>query len=220
MHKKQIITQLLETEKLLPLYYHDSDETSVKILDALYNAGIRMIEYTNRGDNALHNFKILKKHAEENLPGLHVGAGTIKTKKQARKFIDAGADFIICPIINEEVARVVTDENLLWIPGCMTPTEIALAEECDAKVVKVFPGNLLGPGYIRSIKELFPDLKFIPTGGVQPEVTNLKEWFNAGVIAVGLGSQLIRKDLVEENNYKALESITRSTISIIKEIRP
>ena len=156
MHKKQIIIQLLETEKVLPLYYHDSDETSVKILDALYKAGIRMVEYTNRGDNALHNFKILKKHAEENLPGVHLGAGTIKTKKQAKKFIDAGADFIICPIINEEVSRVVADENLLWIPGCMTPTEIALAEEYDASIVKIFPGNLLGPGYIRSIKELFP----------------------------------------------------------------
>ena len=220
MHNKQVIKEILQEQKLLPLYYHDSDETSIKILDALYKAGIRMVEYTNRGDNALHNFKILKKHADENLPGVHLGAGTIKTKKQARKFIDAGANFIICPTINEEVARVLTDENLLWIPGCMTPTEIALAEECDATIVKIFPGNLLGPGYIRSIKELFPDLKFIPTGGVQPEVNNLREWFSAGVIAVGLGSQLIRKDLVAENNYSALESITRSTISIIKEINP
>lgn len=218
MHNKQHITELLQEQKLLPLYYNDSDEVSIAILEHLYKAGVRVVEYTNRGENALHNFKLLKKHAAENLPGLHLGVGTIKTKKQAKKFIDAGSDFIVSPIINKEVAEVADGHKLLWIPGCMTPTEIALAEEYGAEIIKIFPGNLLGPGFISSIKELFPDLKFIPTGGVEPEEKNLKEWFASGVIAVGLGSKLIATSLVNSKNYEGIRQETEKVLQILKEI--
>ena len=218
MHNKEHIKQLLQEQKLLPLYYHDSEEVSIAILDQLYKAGVRMVEYTNRGENALHNFKLLKKHSDENLPGLHLGVGTIKTKKQAKKFTDAGCDFIVSPIINKEVGEVADDNKLLWIPGCMTPTEIALAEEYGAEIIKIFPGNLLGPSYIKSIKELFPDVKFIPTGGVEPEEKNLREWFASGVIAVGLGSKLISTSMVNNKNYEGIRQNTEKLLQILKEI--
>lgn len=218
MHNKEQITQLLKEQKLLPLYYHDSEEVSKEILNTLYKAGVRIVEYTNRGENALHNFKVLKKHANENLPGLHLGVGTIKTKKQAKKFIDAGCDFIVSPIINKDVTDVADDHKMLWIPGCMTPTEIALAEEYGAEIVKIFPGNILGPAFINSIKELFPGVKFIPTGGVEPEEKNLKDWFASGVIAVGLGSRLISTSMVNSKNYEGIRQLTEKVLQYLKEI--
>src|SRR5205085_7132898 len=129
--------------------------------------------------HALDNFYSLRKQADKKWPGLQLGIGTIKTKKQAKKFIEAGADFIICPTINEEVGEVVQDAKLLWIPGCMTATEIAVAESAGATLVKIFPGNILGPSYVSAIKDLFPDLLFMPTGGVEAEENNLKGWFKS-----------------------------------------
>jgi 2-dehydro-3-deoxyphosphogluconate aldolase/(4S)-4-hydroxy-2-oxoglutarate aldolase len=217
MHKKQITTELLLKQKLLPLYYHESSATSVAILQALFNAGIKLIEYTNRGENALQNFIVLKKAAEL-MPGMQLGIGTIKNKEQANSFINAGADFIVCPSMNEEVAHATHNAGLLWIPGCMTPTEIAAAENAGAAIVKIFPGNILGPSYISAIKELFPSLKFMPTGGVEAEEVNLKNWFQAGVVAVGMGSKLITKKVVEAKDYLGLETATKKVLAIIAEV--
>ncbi len=217
MHKKQITTELLLKQKLLPLYYHESSATSVAILQALFNAGIKLIEYTNRGENALQNFIVLKKAAEL-MPGMQLGIGTIKNKEQANSFINVGADFIVCPSMNEEVAHATHNAGLLWIPGCMTPTEIAAAENAGAAIVKIFPGNIFGPSYISAIKELFPSLKFMPTGGVEAEEVNLKNWFQAGVVAVGMGSKLITKKVVEAKDYLGLETATKKVLAIIAEV--
>src|SRR6476661_3545731 len=124
MRKKDQALQALLQQKLLPLYYHQSAEVSVAILRALYEAGVRTLEYTNRGEHALENFKVLRKTVDKSLPGLQLGIGTIKTKKAAKKFMEAGADFIVCPSFNEEVADIVHDAGLLWVPGCFTTTEI------------------------------------------------------------------------------------------------
>ena len=164
-------------------------------MHALYDAGIKTVEYTNRGENALSNFSVMKKMLDADLPGLHLGIGTIKNKEQAKQFIDAGADYIICPSMNEEVASITHDAGLLWIPGCMTATEIAAAENAGATLVKIFPGSLLGPGYIHAIKDLFPGLKFMPTGGVEAEKKNLQSWFASGVVAVGIAVGRRRVDL-------------------------
>src|SRR5439155_3123174 len=161
MRKKEEAYKALLEQKLLPLYYHDSAEVSTHVLEALYEAGIRVVEYTNRGENALDNFKAMRKATDKRMPGLQLGIGTIKSKKQAKKYIEAGADFIICPSMNEEVAKIVEEEELLWIPGCMTPSEIAAAENAGASLVKIFPGNILGPAYITTVKDLFPDLLFM-----------------------------------------------------------
>lgn len=217
MHKQKAIQAILD-QKLLPLFYNDSAEISIEILRALYDAGIKTVEYTNRGEKALSNFKQMKSAIKENLPGLLLGIGTIKNKDQAKEFIGAGADFIICPTINPEVARVTHAAGLLWIPGCVTPTEIASAEAAGATIVKIFPGNILGPSYISSIQELFPEIQFMPTGGVEVEEKNLRSWFNAGVVAVGMGSKLVSKEIVANKDYDSLRKRTEEALGLIASI--
>lgn len=219
MHKKEAALEQLLQQKMLPLYYHDSPEISIKIMESLYAAGIRTVEYTNRGAKALSNFRQLKKVAAANMPGMLIGIGTIKNKEQALQYIEAEADYIVGPSMNKKVGALAQKEGLLWIPGCMTPTEIAGAERAGAAVVKLFPGNILGPAFIMAVKELFPDLLFMPTGGVELSESNLRSWFDAGVCAVGMGSKLISKTLVDNQDYATIESQTRLALEIIQTIK-
>jgi len=217
MHKKEKALAALFAQKLLPLYYHDDATTSITVLKALYRGGIRIVEYTNRGEHALANFRELRKAADAAMPELLLGIGTIKNANQARSYIDAGADFIVCPSTNAEVATITHEAGLLWIPGCMTPTEIAAAENAGAGLVKIFPGNLLGPSYISSIKDLFPGLKFMPTGGVEAEANNLKMWFQSGVAAVGMGSKLITKEMIALNDHEGITAATVQALQLVRE---
>lgn len=217
MHKKDKVQQALLHQKLLPLYYHNSAAVSTQILKALYDGGVRIVEYTNRGEAAPENFSILRSECDNNMPGMLLGIGTIKTKKEAKSYIEAGADFIVCPTINEAVGEAVEKEGGLWIPGCMTPTEIAKAESAGADLVKIFPGHLLGPSYITAVKDLFPTLKFVVTGGVEAEAQNLNAWFKAGVVGVGMGSKLITKDIVERQDYETLKEATAKALALVQE---
>ncbi|MDO8993726.1 MAG: bifunctional 4-hydroxy-2-oxoglutarate aldolase/2-dehydro-3-deoxy-phosphogluconate aldolase, partial [Daejeonella sp.] len=143
----------------------------------------------------------------------------IKDGSMAQTFIDAGADYIICPGLVESVAQVADKHDMLWAPGCMTPSEIIRAETLGAKMIKLFPGNVLGPGFMSAIKELFPNLKFMPTGGVDLDRANIEGWFKAGVCAVGMGSKLVSKDVMENKKYDELIASTKSVLEIIKSIR-
>lgn len=218
MSKKDTVIEILLQQKLMPLYYHESSEVSIALLQALYNAGVRIVEYTNRGANALENFKSLRNEVDDSMPGLQLGIGTIKTAVMADSYIKAGADFIVCPTVNKQVASTVQQSGLLWIPGCMTPTEIALAEELEAAIVKIFPGNILGPSYLSAIKELFPQIRFMPTGGVEAEVQNLSAWFKSGVVAVGMGSKLITKEIIEQKDMEGLKQAVLRTQKLIREV--
>lgn len=218
MHKKQQALQLLLEQKVLPLYYHDDSNVSVQVLSCLADAGVRLVEYTNRGESALKNFEVLRKYTDKNFPELQLGIGTIKSKKQAKKFIEAGADFVVAPSINTEVGEFVSAAKLLWIPGCMTPTEIAAAENAGAELVKIFPGNLLGSGYIQAVKEIFPGMNFMVTGGVDADVKNLTQWFSSGVVAVGMGSKLLSKQLVENQDFETLTRNVYEVLQLVKSI--
>ena len=213
------IISIIKEQGLLPLYFHPDKEISLNILRALYNAGVRVVEFTNRGAAAVENFRYMKNVASKEMKDMLLGAGTIKTEKHAKDFIDAKADFLISPGWNKKVCRFAQAEDILWVPGCMTPTEIMKAEEEGAELIKLFPGSLLGPGFVSAIKELFPDVLFIPTGGVKLEEDNLKSWFNSGVCAVGAGSTLIDKKSVEEGDYSSLEAKTRNALDMIKSMR-
>ncbi|GAA4321631.1 bifunctional 4-hydroxy-2-oxoglutarate aldolase/2-dehydro-3-deoxy-phosphogluconate aldolase [Flaviaesturariibacter amylovorans] len=213
--KQAHIDGLLE-QKLLPLFYHDSADTSVLVLEALYGAGIRYVEYTNRGAAAPANFGVLRA-AASHMPGLQLGIGTIKNPQQAEQYLAFGADFIICPSMNAEVAAVAAAAGRLWIPGCMTPTEIAAAENAGATLVKIFPGNILGPGFISAVKDLFPGMRFLVTGGVEAEAENLASWFRAGVSGVGMGSKLLTKALVEAGDVKGLMAATGHALALVQE---
>ncbi|MBE7172724.1 MAG: bifunctional 4-hydroxy-2-oxoglutarate aldolase/2-dehydro-3-deoxy-phosphogluconate aldolase [Williamsia sp.] len=219
MNKQQHILDLIRQQGVLPLYYHADPVLSSEILKALYAGGIKTVEYTNRGEHALENFKQLLALRDREMPELMLGIGTVKNVTDARAYLAAGADYIIAPGMIKEVAEVVHAASVLWIPGCMTPSEIMQAEQFGAKLVKLFPGNLLGPQFMSAIKELFPNLLFMPTGGVEPEATNIRTWFDAGVCAVGMGSKLITKKLFENRDFTGLRSATESLLDIIKSIK-
>ncbi len=219
MSKKAELLKLIPEQGILPLYFFKDEETSVEILRALYSAGIRTVEYTNRGEAALNNFKRMRSVIDEEMPGMYLGVGTIKDGSMAQTFIDAGADYIICPGLVESVAEVADKHDILWVPGCMTPSEIIKAETLGAKMVKLFPGNILGPGFMSAIKELFPNLLFMPTGGVELDKSNIEGWFKAGVCAVGMGSKLVSKDVMENKKYSELTASTKEALDIIKSLR-
>jgi 2-dehydro-3-deoxyphosphogluconate aldolase/(4S)-4-hydroxy-2-oxoglutarate aldolase len=207
------------SQGILPLFFNESAEVSLQTTRALYKAGIRVIEYTNRGEAALENFKILKQAQQAEMHDLVQGIGTIKTVQHAEDFIAAGADFIIAPIVNPDVARIAHRHNLLWCPGCMTPTEIHLAQQNQAALIKLFPANVLGTGFVSAIKELFPGQLFMPTGGVELTLENMRGWFKAGVCAVGMGSKLITKDILSAGSYDQLYSDTLEALRLVKEAR-
>jgi 2-dehydro-3-deoxyphosphogluconate aldolase/(4S)-4-hydroxy-2-oxoglutarate aldolase len=219
MSNKKVIIQSILDQGMLPLFYIDSLTESLEVVRTLYKAGVRAVEYTNRGDKALENFAALKKTAVAEMPGLWMGIGTVKTVAEASAFIAAGADFIVSPIVNPEVAALTEKEGMLWIPGCMTPTEINLAQEHRAALIKIFPANILGPEFVSSIRELFGGQLFMPTGGVELDLGNIRSWFQAGVCAVGMGSKLIGKELLKNKDYDTLYKNTVKALELVREGR-
>ncbi|TKC00489.1 bifunctional 4-hydroxy-2-oxoglutarate aldolase/2-dehydro-3-deoxy-phosphogluconate aldolase [Pedobacter cryophilus] len=219
MDKKSSLLKAITDQGMLPLFFHPDEQKSIDITQTVYDAGVRVIEYTNRGKEALANFRKLKQVALETMPELMLGIGTIKNPKEAQDFIDAGADFIVCPIVTPEVAEVCQKADLLWIPGCMTPTEISIAQKNGAGLIKIFPANILGQEFISSIKELFAGQLFMPTGGVDLSKENIGSWFKAGVCAVGMGSKLISKEIMTDGNYALLAQNTKDVLAVIKSIK-
>jgi 2-dehydro-3-deoxyphosphogluconate aldolase/(4S)-4-hydroxy-2-oxoglutarate aldolase len=204
--------------KLLPLFYHEDITVCKEMVKALYSAGIRCIEFTNRGPKALENFKLLLAHRNENYPDLVLAIGTIQNQKEAQAFIEAGADFLISPFFDQSIADAAYLHKKLWIPGCMTSTEIHMAENAGSDLIKLFPGNVLGPGFVSAIKPLFPSLSFLVTGGVDTSRENLTAWFKAGVVGVGMGSKLMSEELWASKNYAAIELETTKALAIINSI--
>ncbi|MHA6247177.1 bifunctional 4-hydroxy-2-oxoglutarate aldolase/2-dehydro-3-deoxy-phosphogluconate aldolase [Pontibacter sp. CAU 1760] len=219
MPTKETALQAIVQQGLLPLFFYEDPEVSLEIVRALYKAGIRTLEYTNRGPAALENFTYLKKELSQQYPDLHLGIGTIKTTAQADAFIKAGADYLVCPVVDTAVGNAVHEAGLLWIPGCFTPTEIHTAQQAEAALIKLFPANILGPAFMSSIKELFAGQLFIPTGGVELEKANISTWFKAGVCAVGMGSKLISKEVLEQQQYGRLQEAAEEALRLVKESR-
>ncbi|WP_299290097.1 bifunctional 4-hydroxy-2-oxoglutarate aldolase/2-dehydro-3-deoxy-phosphogluconate aldolase [uncultured Mucilaginibacter sp.] len=216
--KEHSLNQILE-QGTLPLFFYKDAEVSLAITRTIYKAGVRVFEYTNRGPEALENFKLLRKTANEEMPDLELGIGTIKSVKEAQDFLAAGADFLVSPIVNPKVGQLALEAGMLWVPGCMTPTEIFTAQENQAALIKLFPANILGEAFLTSIKELFPGQLFIPTGGVELNKENISGWFKAGVGAVGLGSKLISKKMMEEKLYDELFYATKEAHELVKSCR-
>ena len=219
MEKKETLLELIPQQGILPLYFYKDTTVSIEVLKALYAAGIRAVEYTNRGEAALKNFREMRKVCDTELKGMYLGVGTIKNADMAQTFIDEGTDFIVSPGLVESVAEISDRNKLLWIPGCMTPSEIICAETLGARLIKIFPGNVLGPGFVSAIKEIFPGLLFMPTGGVELDKGNIAGWFKAGVCAVGMGSKLITKDLLESKDYAQITASTQAVLALISSIK-
>jgi 2-dehydro-3-deoxyphosphogluconate aldolase/(4S)-4-hydroxy-2-oxoglutarate aldolase len=212
------IQQAMKTSGMIPVFYHADIEVAKAVVDASYKGGVRVFEFTNRGENAFSVFTELLKHVQK-YSDLMLGIGTIMDAATTQKFISAGAHFIVSPILKQEMAAVCQKENKLWIPGCATLTEIVTAKDLGAKVIKIFPGSVLGPGFVSSIMPVVPGLQLMPTGGVEPTEANLSAWFKAGVICVGMGSQLFAKDVIETKNWAKLEQSVADALAIITKIR-
>lgn len=219
MKSKQEVLDSILAQGMLPLFFYADADVSVEVTRTLYKAGVRVFEYTNRGTAALENFKRLKEVQQAEMPDLHLGIGTIKSADEADAFINAGADFLVSPIVNPAVAKMAHDRNMLWIPGCMTPTEIYTAQCNDAALIKLFPANILGPEFLSSIKELFRGQLFMPTGGVELQAENIATWFRAGVCAVGMGSKLISTKVLEGKLYDQLFADTQTAINLVQTSR-
>ncbi|MGY4537346.1 2-dehydro-3-deoxyphosphogluconate aldolase/(4S)-4-hydroxy-2-oxoglutarate aldolase [Mucilaginibacter sp. UYNi724] len=216
MSKKERVLDSILSQGMLPLFFYEDAEVSFEIIRAMYNAGVRVFEYTNRGKEALSNLYRIKQRVSKDMPDLYLGIGTIKTGLEAEAFIDAGADFIVSPVVDNEVALVANNYDLLYIPGCMTPTEIHVAQQYHAKLIKIFPANILGPDFISSIRDLFPGQLFIPTGGVEIEAGNIAAWFRAGACAVGMGSKLISGNVLDKRLYSQLYNDTLKALELVQ----
>jgi 2-dehydro-3-deoxyphosphogluconate aldolase/(4S)-4-hydroxy-2-oxoglutarate aldolase len=218
MDKKSELLKLIPEQGILPLYFNDSIEVSIDVLRALYAAGLKAVEYAQRGEKAFRNFEKMRQVCDTELKGMYLGIGTIKNESIAKKYIDAGADFIICPGIFESVSRICNEMNILCIPGCMTPTDIISAEASGATIVKLFPANSLGPSYLEAIKAIFPGLLFMPTGGIELNKENLTGWLKTGICAVG-GSKLITKSVMDNQQYDELTINTKEALMLFQTIR-
>ncbi|MDE3249226.1 MAG: bifunctional 4-hydroxy-2-oxoglutarate aldolase/2-dehydro-3-deoxy-phosphogluconate aldolase, partial [Bacteroidota bacterium] len=180
---------------------------------------VKAVEYTNRGDAAFANFSKLVDLRNAEMQGMLLGIGTIKDLDTAKKYLAAGADFLVSPGFVKEIADYTVANDVFYAPGCMTPSEIIAAENAGIRFIKLFPGNMLGPEYLTTIKEVFPKLLFMPTGGVDTSKENIAGWFKAGVCAVGMGSKLISKKLMEQKDYAGIESLAKEVFATIRSVK-
>ncbi|WP_301920885.1 bifunctional 4-hydroxy-2-oxoglutarate aldolase/2-dehydro-3-deoxy-phosphogluconate aldolase [Ferruginibacter sp.] len=219
MNKVQQITDAIVQQGILPLYFHPDETTSIEVLRALYYAGVKAVEYTNRGEAAFSNFKKMVEVRNVEMPGLLLGIGTIKNRQHATDYLTAGANFLVSPGFVKEVADHAVSNDIFYAPGCMTPTEIIAAENAGLTFIKLFPGNMLGTEFLTTIKDIFPKLLFMPTGGVDATKESIESWYKAGVCAVGMGSKLVSKKLMETKDYAGIEKATKEVLEIIASVK-
>ncbi|WP_142783410.1 bifunctional 4-hydroxy-2-oxoglutarate aldolase/2-dehydro-3-deoxy-phosphogluconate aldolase [Changchengzhania lutea] len=213
------VAQTMKDTGMIPLFFHSDIELSKNVLKACYDGGARLMEFTARGDFAHEVFGELTKYAIKELPGMIMGVGSVTDGAAASLYMALGANFIVTPVLREDIAIACNRRKVLWSPGCGSLTEIARAEELGCEIVKLFPGDLYGPKFVKGIKGPQPWTSIMPTGGVSPTAENLKGWFDAGVTCVGMGSQLISKDIIASKDYPKLEQDVKKALAIIKAVR-
>jgi 2-dehydro-3-deoxyphosphogluconate aldolase / (4S)-4-hydroxy-2-oxoglutarate aldolase len=218
MDKIKTILHSMSEIGLIPVFNHIDSTISKAVLETAYRAGVRVFEFTNRESNAIEVFSELKIFSQQ-FEGLYLGIGTIFSEKDAAEFIENGADFIVSPAFIPSLGEYCNRLNILWIPGCATVSEVYQAKSLGAHLVKAYPGNLLGPNFIKAVHAVMPDVRLMPTGGVEPTEQNLAEWFDAGVWCVGMGSQLFDKNIIASAQYDLLYQKIKNSLQAIQKIR-
>ncbi|WP_298319505.1 bifunctional 4-hydroxy-2-oxoglutarate aldolase/2-dehydro-3-deoxy-phosphogluconate aldolase [uncultured Aquimarina sp.] len=213
------VATVMEKTGMVPLFFSSDIELSKKVLKACYDGGARLMEFTARGDFAHEVFGELTKYAIKELPGMIMGVGSVTDAASASRFMALGANFVVTPVLREDIAIVCNRRKVLWSPGCGTLTEITRAEELGCEIVKLFPGDIYGPQFVKGIKGPQPWTNIMPTGGVSPTKDNLSSWFNAGVTCVGIGSKLISKEIITNKDFDKLEQKVREALDIINKVR-
>lgn len=210
----------MEDTGIIPLFYHSDFEIAKHVVDACYKGGVRLFEFTNRGDFAHDLFAKLIRWADKECPEMILGAGSIVDAPTASLYIQMGANFIVGPMLNPDIFKVCNRRQIAYSPGCATTTEIGLAQELGAEIVKIFPGgDVGGPAYVKNIKGPMPWTKIMATGGVEPTKESITAWFKAGVTCVGIGSKLFPKEVIENGNWEKITQLCRECISIIQQTR-
>ena len=213
------VAMTMKESGMVPLFYDSDIELGKTVLQACYDGGARLMEFTARGDFAYEVFSEMNKFAIKELPGMIMGVGSITDAAAASLYMQMGANFIVTPSLREDIAIACNRRKVLWSPGCGSLTEINRAEEMGCEIVKLFPGYTYGPSFVKAIKGPQPWTSIMPTGGVTTEASNLKGWFDAGVTCVGLGSQLISKDILNNKDFVGLENTVRETLGSIIKLR-
>lgn len=214
----QVAIQMKESG-LVPLFYNSDIKVAKDVLKSCYDGGARLLEFTSRGDFAYEIFSDLIKYALKELPGMILGVGSVTDGAAASLYMQMGANFIVTPVLREDIATLCNRRKVLWLAGCGSLSEIAKAEELGCEIVKLFPGSTYGPGFVKAIKGPQPWTSIMPTGGVSTDPENLKSWFEAGVICVGMGSKLISKEIVANKKYNELKNAVSKTLNLIKNIK-
>lgn len=213
------VAQTMAETGMVPLFYHPDVAIGKKVLKACYDGGARLLEFTNRGDFAHEVFRELELYCRAELPEMIMGVGSVTDAGTTALYLQMGANFVVTPVFREDIAIACNRKKVLWSPGCASLTEIAKAEELGCEIVKLFPGSVYGPGFVKAIKGPQPWTSIMPTGGVSPTEDNLRGWFDAGVTCVGMGSKLVSKDIIAGERYAELETNTRAALDIIKKVR-
>jgi 2-dehydro-3-deoxyphosphogluconate aldolase / (4S)-4-hydroxy-2-oxoglutarate aldolase len=213
------IAKAMTETGMVPLFYNPDIEICKNIVKASYDGGARLMEFTARGDFAHEVFGELNKFVIKKLPDMILGVGSITDSGMASHYMALGANFIVTPVFRKDIAKVCNRQKILWIPGCGSLTEIAKAEEWGCEIVKLFPGDIYGPTFVKCIKGPQPWTNIMPTGGVVPTIENLSGWFDAGVSCVGIGSQLISKEIIVNKDYDKLTTAVKNVLEMIKSIR-
>jgi 2-dehydro-3-deoxyphosphogluconate aldolase / (4S)-4-hydroxy-2-oxoglutarate aldolase len=214
-YSQEQVIEILGKKPLLPLFYSSDAAFTIEVVQTCYNAGIRAFEFTNRGEKALHVFEKLMEYAQKNLPEMAIGIGTIANVAQAKAFIDLGAQFIVQPFIDEDVAAYCTAMHIAWLPGTMTFSEIHKAQNLGALAVKLFPGNIVGPDFLKAMQGPMPGTKVLVTGGVEPTQQSIETWRKAGAYSLGLGSQLFTKAALEHKDMAWIENTIKACFSYL-----
>ena len=202
---------------MVPVFYHKNAEVCKNVVKACYDGGVRVFEFTNRGDFATLVFAELNKWTIENCPEMILGVGSVIDEGTASMYLALGANFIVSPVIDDGTARACNKRKVAWSPGCGSVTEINRAHELGAEVVKIFPGTQVGgPEFVKAVKGPMPWASVMTTGGVTPDENNLKAWFQAGVTCVGMGSQLFPNDVLANENYSYITEKCKETLNTIK----
>lgn len=204
---------------LVPVFYYGDVEVAVGVARACVEGGARLIEFTNRGDRAIHVFNELSKRLEDDMPEAILGAGTVVDPPTAALYINSGANFIVGPSFSPEVARLCNRRKVLYVPGCQTPTEISEAEEMGAEIVKLFPASVLGPDFVRDLRGPSPQTLLMPSGGIALKEEDVSKWVKAGAVALNMGSALIRRDLMAEHRYGEIRENVERCIGWIKDAK-
>ena len=213
------VASAMKETGMVPLFFSSDLELSKKVLKACYDGGARLMEFTARGDFAHEVFGELTKYAITNLPGMIMGVGSVLDGAAASLYMQLGANFIVTPVLREDIAVVCNRRKVLWSSGCGSLTEISRAEELGCEIVKLFPGSTYGPGFVKAIKGPQPWTSIMPTGGVNTSEENLSAWFDAGVTCVGMGSQLISKEVLASKDFESLEQTVAKTLALIQKLK-